>query len=80
MRDVRVEIMRGHDIQHRQLADLIRMIERHAAAHAAAAVMAHHAELVVAEMLHDLDAIQRHRRAWSNWSGCRRPAGLLESP
>ena len=64
---MRIEIVRGNDIHHREFLHLVGMIQRHPPPHAASAVVAHHAELAVSQVLHHFDAIQRHR-----------PLGLLE--
>ena len=60
-RDVRVEVIRRHDVEHRQVCDLVRVIERQALADAPAAVVADNGEARVAVVLHHLDHVERHR-------------------
>ena len=60
-RHVRVEVMRRHDVEHREAGHAIGVIERHAMADAAAAIMADECELLEPELAHDLDLIERHR-------------------
>src|SRR5512139_3367131 len=48
-------------VEHRGPLDLVRMIERQAVRDARAAIVAEHRETLEAEMLHDLDLVERHR-------------------
>jgi len=59
-RDVRVEVVGRHDIEHGQLRDRIGMIERQPMPHASAAVVADHGKARVAEVLHHLDLVEGH--------------------
>jgi hypothetical protein len=58
--EVRVEIVRRHDVEHRGACDLLGVIEQHAMRHASTAVLSDDRELVEAEMLHDFDLVERH--------------------
>jgi hypothetical protein len=52
---------RRDDVEHYELLDPVRVIEGEAMGNSSAAVMADHGELPEAELLHDLDLVERHR-------------------
>jgi phosphoribosylformylglycinamidine (FGAM) synthase-like amidotransferase family enzyme len=53
-------LVRWDNVQHRQLAHALRMIQRQAMRHARSAVMANHGKRLIAKLLHDLNLILCH--------------------
>src|SRR5215471_9684775 len=60
-RDVGIEVVRRDNIQNGNPGDFVGMIESHAMRDSSAAIVADNWKRVVAEMLHYLDLVQRHR-------------------
>jgi hypothetical protein len=60
-RHVRVEVVRRDDVEHREVRDLVRMIEREPLADAAAAIVADDGKSREAVVVHHLDHVDCHR-------------------
>jgi hypothetical protein len=50
-----------HDVEHRELGDRLRVVERHPVADAGAAVVSHHGELLKAQLAHHQHLVPGHR-------------------
>src|SRR5260370_29013237 len=59
-RNVGVQVIGWNNVQHSQLRDLVRMIERHSMRNTATAVVTNHGKTIETEMFHHLNLIERH--------------------